>query len=256
MKILKSFFSRRWWWTTLLVLAAIGVMVRLGIWQIERHQQRAAFNTRVTAQLNSAPIVLTPDLLATDLTKMEYRQVSVTGTYDHSQQIALRNQVWRENNIGVHLLTPLVISGTHQAVLINRGWIPQNQAAPENWKTFDEPGVVTVTGNIRISQAAPDFGGVPDPEGALKLWNLVNLTRIAQQMPMPLLPVYIQQIPDPARLVAGSAAGAQTQMPFRAKPELDLSEGSHLGYASQWFIFALTLALGYPYFVCKQEVRN
>jgi surfeit locus 1 family protein len=254
--MLKQFFSRKWWWTTLLVIAAIGVMVRLGIWQIERHQQRAEFNARVTAQLNSAPIVLTPDLLATDLTKMEYRQVSVIGVYDHSQQIALRNQVWQENNLGVNLLTPLVISGTRQAVLVNRGWIPQNKSAPENWKEFDEPGIVTVIGNLRISQVKPDFGGVPDPEGALKLWNLVNLTRIAQQMTMPILPVYIQQLVEPARLVVGSPIGAQTQMPFRVKPELDLSEGSHLGYAGQWFLFALVLAIGYPYFIRKQEVGS
>jgi len=245
------FFNRRYWWTTLLVIAALGVLARLGIWQLDRHTQRVTANARITEQLNSTPITLTPDLLATDMTKMEYRAISVTGAFDHANQIALRNQVWHDNLLGKHLLTPLIVSGTQQAILVDRGWIPQDQASPDNWKKFDEPGVVKVTGVIRISQVKPDFGGVPDPEGALKEWNLINLQRIAQQMPYKIAPVYIQQAPAP-----GVKATAQTQMPFRTQPELDLSEGSHLGYAGQWFLFAIILAVGYPFFLRQQEQKR
>ena len=47
---LMRLFSRRWIFATILVLIAMGVMVRLGIWQLNRLEQRRAFNERVLAQ--------------------------------------------------------------------------------------------------------------------------------------------------------------------------------------------------------------
>lgn len=236
------FFSRSWWWTTLLVIAAVGVMARLGQWQLERLAERRAFNARVAAQLEQPPLALAGPALDAGLAEMEYRSVVVTGQYDFAQQVALRNQV-RQGALGAHLLTPLIISGTERAVLVNRGWIPATDARPQAWRRYDEPGPVTVRGRLRRSQSAPDFGGVPDPAGRLDLWNLVNVERLRAQVSYPLLPVYLQQAPDPA----------WTGLPERAEPALDLSEGSHLGYAVQWFLFAGLLGLGYPFYVWETE---
>lgn len=216
----KTLFSRQWWWTTLLVIAAAGVMIRLGVWQLDRLTQRKAFNTRVTSQLARPTLTLDADSLDAGLVGMEYRSVVVVGVYDDSQQVALRNQVW-QGRLGVHLLTPLIIAGTDRAVLVNRGWVP---AGESDWSRFAETGTVEVRGVIRLSQSKPDFGGLPDPEGRLTFWNLVNVERIAQQMSGPLLSIYIQQAP-----AAGQAAGP----PYRTQPELDLNEGSHFGYAIQ-----------------------
>lgn len=242
-RTLRLLFSRQWWWTTLLVIAAIGVMVRLGKWQLDRLAQRRAFNARVNAQLAQPRLDLSGDMPAGALTEMEYRSATATGKYDFSQQVALRNQAW-ENRAGVHLITPLVIAGTDRAVLVDRGWIPLEDSAPENWDEFAEPGIATVAGVIRLSRSRPNFGGLPDPEGRLTEWNSVNIERIAQQVSYPLLPIYIQQAPDPA----------WSGLPYRSRPDLDLSEGSHLGYAIQWFLFATVLAIGYPRFV-RQNSR-
>lgn len=237
-------FSRQWLLTTLLVIAAMAVMARLGIWQLERLDARRAFNARVATQLAQPQLHLNTAPLTDALSAMEYRAVQVVGVYDPSQEVGLRNQAW-EGKLGVHLLTPLIISGTDQAVLINRGWVP---ADAKDWAQFAEPGVVTVTGVIRRSEAQPDFGGVPDPEGVLRLWNLVNVERIRQQITHPLLPIYIQQNPDPA----------WTTLPYRTTVSVEISEGSHFGYAMQWFLFALVLGVGYPFYVrdaIKQKAK-
>lgn len=244
--MLRLFFNRQWWWTTLLVLAAVAVMARLGIWQLDRLAQRRAFNARVTMQQARPALVLDGAALNEDLAAMEYRAVSVSGTYDHSQEVALRNHV-RDGQLGVHLLTPLLIAGTNQAILVDRGWVPEEQARPERRAQFAEPGLVTVRGVIRASQSRPDFGGVPDPATApgerLLTWNMANVERIAQQTNRPLLAAYIQQSPE----------AAWQGLPARSQPELDLSEGPHLGYAVQWFVFAMVLALGYPRYVWRQS---
>ena len=238
--MLKLLFSRQWWFPTLLVIAACGVMARLGIWQLDRLAQRKAFNARVTAQMAAAPLELKGEALTADLFAMEYRAVTVVGEYDHGQQVALRNQAWDAGEAGIraglHLLTPLVLAGTEQAVLVDRGWIPLADSAPDRWGQYDERGPVTVQGIIRRSQSKADFGNITDPAGRLSLWNLANVARIAEQVTRPLLPVYIQQAPEPA----------WTGLPYRSQPDLDLSEGSHFGYALQWFGFALVLAIGYP----------
>lgn len=249
--MLTRLFSRRWWTTTLLVVAAVAVMVRLGIWQLDRLEQRRAFNARVRAQLDREALALTPDAVGEDLWSMEYREAVVRGRYDHTQEVALRNQVWG-NQPGVHLVTPLIIEGSDRAVLVDRGWIPAEAFRAGDWEPFSENGVVEVRGMIRRAQTRPDFGRRSDPipgpgEGPLEAWNLMNVGRMDEQISHALLPVYVQQAPEPG----------WDRLPHRVQPELDLTEGPHLGYAGQWFLFAAVLAFGYPVYVRRQaEVRT
>lgn len=222
------------------------MLVRLGIWQLDRLEQRRAFNARVAEQVDQAMLVLDENTISLDLIEMEYRSVEVMGVYDHGEEIAVRNQAWRGLS-GVNLLTPLLIPGSEKYVLVNRGWIPMEDAAPENWSQFEELGIVTVRGMIRLSEIDADYGGVPNPtlqtdQERLDLWNFINLERIGAENDLSLLLVYIHQAPD----------GEETIPPFRTLPELDLTEGSHAGYAVQWFTFAIILLLGYPFFVRSQ----
>jgi surfeit locus 1 family protein len=48
----------------------------------------------------------------------------------------------------------------------------------------------------------------------------------------------------------------QSDPPFANPPELDLSEGSHFGYAVQWFSFATLLLVGYPFYIRRQETKT
>ena len=248
------FFSRTWWKTTLLVIAAVAVMIRLGIWQLDRLQQRRAFNTRVQTQLEQPVLDLNramqPGAGDQELNSMEYRDVEVTGEYDPSGQVVLRNQVW-ENLHGVNLLTPLNISGSDQTVLVNRGWIPFEDFTNGELGKYDEPGQIKVQGVIRISQTKPDVGGHEDQIPAsgdekLLAWNVVNVQGIESQSPYPLLPIYIQASPDPSL----------TTLPYRSEVQLDLTEGPHLGYAIQWFIFASILGFGYPFYLRKEKAQS
>lgn len=251
MNILSRMFTRRWLLATLLVVVGVGINIRLGIWQLDRLEQRQAFNTRVQAQVDSPLLVLEGDALQADLGGMEYRQVLVQGEYDFSQEVALRNQVSVDNRLGVHLLTPLKISGTQRYILVDRGWIPMEDFNTGDWSAYAEMGSVAVRGVLRAGQSAPDFGQrsdeLPGPgEPPLKAWNFANVAAIDLQTPYDLLPAYVQQAPDPTR----------TSLPARSQPKLELTEGPHLGYAIQWFTFATLLGVGYPFFIRRQEARR
>ncbi|MEW6285558.1 MAG: SURF1 family protein [Chloroflexota bacterium] len=242
--LLRRMFSRKWLLTTLLVFLGTAVCIRLGIWQLDRLEQRRAFNAQVTSMRALPPLDLNAETAAS-LETMEWRAVTVSGEYDFENQVALRNQ-YHNNQYGYHLLTPLHFDGG--TVLVDRGWIPADgNATPADWRKYDEPGAVTVTGQIRLGQSKPAFGGVADAlpadGGPLWMWNNADIEKMALQMPYPILKVYIQPNVDPA----------DETPPIPYQPEVELTEGRHFGYALQWFTFAVILFAGYPFFLRKQE---
>jgi surfeit locus 1 family protein len=229
---------------TFLVFTGTALCIRLGIWQLDRLEQRRAFNARFESARTQPALDLNQEQ-PENITDMEWRAVDVKGQYDFANQVAVRNQYYG-SQYGYHLLTPLRFDG--KAVFVDRGWIPADgNAAPSDWHKYDEAGTVDLSGEIRLGQAKPPIGGVADPlpqaGTRLEIWNNADLSRIADQMPYPILPVYIQPDVD----------ANDTDPPIPFQPEIELTEGPHFGYALQWFTFAVLLFIGYPFFVRKQE---
>lgn len=242
--LLRKMFSRKWLFATVLVFLGTALCIRLGIWQLDRLEQRRAFNAQVVSMRAMPALDLNSEGFDS-IEEMEWRAVTVTGEYDFENQVAIRNQYYRDQ-YGYHLLTPLRSDGT--TVLVDRGWIPADgNAAPEDWRKYDEPGVVTVIGQIRLGQSKPAFGGVADALPAdgspLWVWNNGDVDRIALQMPYPILKIYIQPDVD----------YDDDAPPIPYQPTVELTEGSHFGYALQWFTFATILFAGYPFYLRKQE---
>jgi surfeit locus 1 family protein len=247
----KLAFSWKWFFLTLGVLAAAAVCIRLGLWQLDRLAERRAFNARVEAQVQAAPLELNKQVpSAVQLYDMEYRSVTVTGIYDPSQELLLDNKV-NGNQMGYQVFTPLRIAGSNSAVLVERGWIPPQDAAPDVRQKYAEPGQVTVQGILRRSQDKPGFGGLFNPtrvSGAAPLdtWNYISIPQIQEQLPYPILTLYIQEAPNPG----------WTGMPVRQMDAPEITEGPHMSYAIQWFFFAALLGIGFPVFLVWRRRKH
>lgn len=239
--VTRALFSRRWWWVTLLVVALMLVLARLGIWQLDRLEERRASNAQLRTVLESAPLALGEDPLPEEPELLENRLVTAAGVYDLDEQVLLKLQNW-QGRTGAHLVTPLVLGDGETAVLIDRGWIPDNLAAPAEVTAFDITDPVTVEGYARLSETLSRGVDTP-PDMPQREWYRIDIANIQRQVPYDLLPIYVLQSPPPD--------GSQ-ELPFRASPEIDLSEGSHLSYAVQWFIFSVGLGIAYVIFVNKQ----
>jgi surfeit locus 1 family protein len=242
--LLRRMFSGRWWFATLLVIAGTLTLGRLGIWQLDRLEQRRAFNAQVESARSQSVLDLNVEQ-PENISTMEWRSVEFVGEYDLANQVAIRNQ-YQLDQYGYHLLTPILSGET--AVLVDRGWIPADgNSTPEAWRKYDEAGEVRVTGQIRLGHGKPVVGGVADALPAdgtrLAAWNNADVENIAGQLPYPILPIYIQ----------ANAESGDNEPPIPFQPEVELTEGPHLGYALQWFTFAAILFLGYPFFLRKQE---
>ncbi len=223
----------------LFVGVGASLLIGLGFWQLSRLQERRAQNAEIAGHLSLPPIVLTGRETPLEPLPLEYQPVAVTGVFDFSSEVTLRNRA-RNGAPGVHLITPLRIDGSDKAVLVDRGWIPYQFAAAEQRAVYARPtGTVTIHGLLRLSQSQPSFFLAPiDPTLSptlprLDAWFWLDVSRLQNQIPYPLLPFYVEQDPgpDPAALPA-------------AAHDLDLSDGPHLSYAIQWFAFAAILVIG------------
>jgi surfeit locus 1 family protein len=228
------FRSRRL--VTSVAVAMIAIcFVALGIWQLDRWDQRRAANALILARLEQPPLRLDGSLL--DPASADMRRGIVQGTYDYDHEIVLRNQTYHDLP-GVDLLTPLRIEGSDAAVLVNRGWIPFEASDPVQRTDFrTEAGPVEVRGIIHSTQTRPSRFAPADPtpapgQAGLDGWLRVDIARIQQQVPYRLLPVFVEEEAGPP--------SAELSYP-RPEPELSLSEGSHLLFAGQWFAFAALL---------------
>jgi surfeit locus 1 family protein len=238
-----TLFRRPLIFVTILVLIASVVMIRLGIWQLDRLEGRRAFNAQVLSQIDEPPLPLTSEIVSGDLEALEFRTVQIAGQYDLASTLVLGNQVWDEQ-LGVHLLTPLKIDGSEAVILVDRGWIPFEDWQNRKLAAYDKSGSVAMEGMLRVSQSKLGLRDCLDEsagEAPFQVWCL-HLADIAAHLPNDLLPVYLIQAP----------VGEQTAPPYRAIPQIEISEGPHLSYAIQWFTFSAILLIGYPFFVRRE----
>lgn len=249
----KLLLSPRWLAGHALVLVLVSLFVYLGLWQWERHLERRSQNALLAVQLEAAPVPLDAILAekGREGEALRYRRVAVSGRYDAAHEVLLRSRAY-EGQPGYHVLTPLVLDERGgRALLVERGWVPYELDRPPIEAAAPPGGEVQLVGMLHASQRQPEgFAArfaARDPEaGPLTAVFYVDTARLARQLPYALEPFYLtleaQQPPQPGPLPA-----------VPPKPVLD--DGPHLGYAIQWFAFALVGLIGYP-LLLRQVLRE
>jgi len=116
-------------------------------------------------------------------------------------------------------------------LLVNRGFVPLAVDTPPVPATD-----VEVTGRLRPSQERR-LGQLSDPgEGVLREAQRLDLERLDTQFDGLLVPMYVDL------MRSSPPEGDGIPEPVIAP---DLSEGNHLSYAAQWFIFSIAAAVGW-----------
>jgi surfeit locus 1 family protein len=210
-----------------LLLAAL--FTRLGIWQLSRLHDRRAENRKAAEARAGEVLDLDPGEAAGS--ERANHRVVVRGQYDRAHEVVLRGHVYRELP-GVHVVTPLRISGSDSAVLVNRGFFPSPDATFADTDSLNEPGPVEVRGVAFAVPVSADSGGAVTSNGK-ETWRRLDLVALRARTPYPLMNIYILQSPDSQLPV----------YPRRLEP-LPLDDGPHLSYAIQWFAFATIAVAG------------
>jgi surfeit locus 1 family protein len=244
--VYRFLFRPLWILSHIFVIGSVILMVNLGFWQLGRLDERKASNAIIVEAEKPAAVPIAEllpegvDTSAAAVDEASYRSVIVTGVYRVDQQVLIPNRTYN-GAAGFWVITPIEqVDGT--AVVINRGWIPYSFTADGPWDEFAPPtGTVSVSGMIRPPQVREDSGivaGPKDPtEGTLRSLARVDVERLGQQVDEELWPLYVNlQQQQPEQI-------GQLPVPV---PRPELSEGSHLGYAGQWFIFSTLTIIVYP----------
>ena len=233
--------SPRWIAGILIAALAVVVFVNLGLWQLRRLDDRRAANVRIEAGMTAEPAELSELLRGgSDPGALAFRRVRTSGTYLLEDEVIL--QVRSLNGQSGHeVLTPLLLdNGT--AIIVDRGWVTIDVEGPPVVGSEPPSLDVTVEGILRETQEKGRFGPSDAGSGTLERISRVDLGRLQQQLEHPLAPTYLQletQVP---------AQSGEYPIPL---PTVTVSEGSHLSYAVQWFIFASIVAIGFPLLVWR-----
>lgn len=219
------------------ILAACAMCVRLGFWQLGRLEQRQARNAVVLAGMRQAPRPVDAALVAEmrrDPARLAYRRVVARGRYLPAAELVLRGRV-EGGRPGVHLATPLLLEGDSGVLLVNRGWVPAADAVTPAERPAPPAGTVAVEGILQEVPTTQDRGGRSVSARGDTAYRRLDRGETAARLGRRVLPMYLQLLPDTGR--------ASRSLPV-AVPAPPLDEGPHLGYAIQWFSFALIGVVG------------
>jgi surfeit locus 1 family protein len=230
------------------VLIVASVCVRLGFWQLGRLEERRVFNAEVAAAWSQPPLDLTPETLqAMERAPARYlhRRVTAIGSFDPEQEVLLRGRS-HGGRPGVHVVTPLRTADGGSVILVNRGWLPSPDAATADPRPFRAGGPQRVVGTL---QWVPDSGAEAAPLriaiGDTTVTSLRRLdhTLLSESLGVRLPPLYIQE---------SAESGARGDLPIPVPPPA-LDAGPHLGYAIQWFSFAVIAIAGFAVVVYRSR---
>jgi len=222
---LGEFVLRPRWLPTLIIGAAVVTFVWLGLWQLDRAEQKRQEASDLVARSALPAYVL--GALETDPESLRYRRLSATGTFDEQGQILIENRR-HGNRTGFHVITPLRIEGSDVRVLVNRGWIPGDaQGRPMPAAVPGGSRTVEGVAHVPSAPAMVLHSGRQGAAGWGNRWPYLTTELYGAGAGYPVQPVVILLDPD-------AADGFVRSWP-RELPK----EGMHLGYAVQWFAFAL-----------------
>lgn len=219
----------------MLIMAVVMVliMVRLGVWQLSRADEKQSLLDNVIAA-SALPEIPLQDMLRTQtggdlLAQFRFRKVSLQGKYLADQSILIDNQV-HNKQAGYQLVTPFQIDGLDDWVMVSRGWLAAGATRQDIPEFVTPNGVVSLVGRINKPAAQPPIwqDGYPVNDGPV--WQYLPIGEYASQNQASVLPLVVELAPENL----GSDG-----LVIRWQKIDDHWVAKHKGYAFQWFSMAV-----------------
>ncbi len=226
-----------WLFSHIFAASVIALFIFLGFWQLDRLGLRKAQNETIIDRTDEPPAML-QELLEEPIDELEFRRIADTGRFIDGDVVRIGSQS-KDGSAGDHVVGLVELSdGTR--LLVNRGFVPL--AAVDQLKPPPEEEI-TVAGWIRLSQTKEGVFGAADGQLTAERLPRFNVATIEDRVDGDVAAVYVQlnaDALDPESELESDVSSFPT--PLALPP---LSEGSHLSYAVQWFIFAVLGAAFY-----------
>lgn len=208
----------------------------LGLWQIERGQ----FKNQILIEFEKN-ITKNPSYLNENSEKWD--RVFVEGTWINSKQIYIDNVIYG-GMAGYKVLTPLQIKETNELLLVDRGWIKQNEYRDNlpNINIVEEE--VVVTGILEL----PELGLVLSDDIVTNAWPKVSQTKnldvLANEYKQSVYPMIL--VADPV---------LNNSLEYIKIVPTNMTPVKHYGYSAQWFLMFTVLCLMYVFYGFKRNAK-
>ena len=196
-------------------------------WQYHRGVARHHRNFIIEKHVALPDIALSA--VTTDPMSNEWRSVIVSGTFDESSQILLRNR-YSEGVYGFELLTRFSATAG-KTFWVDRGWVKAGATAKVIPVLPQTPqGVVSITGRLRLDSSLPQgaFFAIPTNAGDGLIRKLNAQSGLASEN------FYLDLLNGSKPSLTPTVAA---QLP-------ELTDGPHMAYALQWLFFGGLIGYG------------
>ena len=212
---------------SILILATMAFLVSLGFWQLERADQKRTIEASIQ-KANTGVVELIVN--QNELLNKEYYEVRLQGSYVSDKQFIYDNQIVDQAS-GYYVLTPFVLTGQSNAIMINRGFIPWNGRRDQ----LADIAVDSASREIKIQVSKP-----------IKRIEL-KTSDISNQFPVLIQAIdfdVIEEISSTSFVDVIGLLDPSSDDGFVRKWEpYTGSIEKHIGYAIQWFLMALVLGI-------------
>ena len=225
----------RWILAFIVGLLLAMAFVRLGVWQLDRLDQRRSANALVAERRDQEPrpLVSLVTQYGLDPDTLDHRPVTVVGRYRTDLEFISIGRTYGDVS-GTMVVTPLELPDG-SLLMVVRGIVPTGTPGPPV-EGFGVPtGQVDLVGRLDSGEE-PLRLGEPDPEdGVVRSISRIDLSYLDKWMAEKVLPVSL--------ILESQAPTDPVDSPVPVPPD-ELTEGPHLGYAIQWFAFAAIVVAG------------
>lgn len=218
-------------WGVLALILGSGLLVSLGLWQIQRGENKREMLAQRQAASKSAPLNFMRTLEAAGGGAPDYgHRYTVSGRMDAGRQILFDNQV-HKGQVGYRVWTPVILADGRR-MLVDRGWVPPGpggRAAPPHpeapsghiemtglWRDLPQPG-------LRLGDAA-----ACEATAWPRVLNYPDIGQLRCQYDSDVVDGLLLLEEDDSRGFVRDWDQAMSRMP----------PIRHFGYAFQWFAMA------------------
>ncbi|XP_015120257.1 surfeit locus protein 1 [Diachasma alloeum] len=234
----------------MLIIIPIGTFA-LGTWQVQRRQWKLQLLKDLYEKVSSEPIPFPED--PQELAKMEYRPVRVKGEFLYDKEIRMGPKslimdgmavgeksgglMSTTGSTGYWIVTPFKLYDRDLTILINRGWVKARKGKIPERELGHVPGVVELTGIVRLNEERPVFMPKNTPNAGLfvyrDVYSMAELTDSA--------PIFLDLVARDG--TPGGPIAGQTRISMR---------NEHMSYIITWYtLSALTAFMWYRLYILK-----
>ena len=221
---------------TWFAIPGIIILLALGSWQVHRLMWKTELNEERRAQFQAEAVMLPAG--AGDPASFAYRRVWLEGRFRHEAEMFLAART-HDRRVGYQIITPFERTDG-PAVLVNRGWVPLDNKAPETRLGGQIQGTFRLEGIVVPGGRAGWFTPDNEPENNIWFWTDTEALAAEAGIPPPSYLVDAGPTPNPG----GLPIGGQTKVELRSE---------HMQYIVIWYALAIGLAVIYVIYMRRSQ---